>query len=264
MAGHVAGELAVQMDQVAERAGLGGRRGVYAGAQPDGGSIRFSLIAAVVCAVLAVLLFAAGSAFGMFFVLIAVIAVCLWVSELSTASKNTRFGLHLYERGLVAAVKGGTHAVRYDRTEVFQSSLRHTGVAGYTDYTYKLTTVDGGQVTLQGRNGGTPATGKFERHDEWGTALQEAVTRVRLPGALDRLNAGQRVEFGRLWVTRDEVGSAKGVIRWHDVEDLQIIQGFLKFKVAGKWRAPVSASVSGIPNLYVFLGIADRLRGRVR
>ncbi|POM25918.1 hypothetical protein BTM25_03020 [Actinomadura rubteroloni] len=264
MAGHIAGELAPQMDMMAERAGLGARRGVYAGAQPDGGSIRFSLVAAVVCAVLAVVLFAAGTAFGMFFVLFAVIAVCLWIAELSTAAKNTRLGMHLYERGLVATVKGRTHAVRYDRTEVFQSSIRQTGVGGYTDYSYKLTDVEGVQFTLQGRNGGTPATGKFARHDEWGTALQEGVTRAQLPSIVERLNAGQRVDFGKLWVTRDEVGSAKGVTRWHEIEDLRIIQGFLKLKVAGKWRSAVNVAVSSIPNLYVFIGVADQLRGRVR
>ncbi|WP_019631866.1 DUF6585 family protein [Actinomadura atramentaria] len=260
----MAGDAANEMDAAAQRAGLGTRRGVYAGAQPDGGSIRFSLVSAVVCAVLAVVLFAAGTAFGLFFVLIAVIAVCIWISELSTASKNANLGLRLYDRGLVAAVKGRVHTVRYDSTQVRRSSVRHTGVTGWTDYTYKLTDIDGGQVTLEGREGGTPGTGRFERHPEWGTALQEGVTAAQLPAVADRLNAGQRVEFGKIWATRDEVGSARGTVRWQDVEDVRFAQGFVEFRVGGKWRSPVNVAVGAVPNLYVFLSVADQLRGRVR
>ncbi|MFI7005520.1 DUF6585 family protein [Streptomyces sp. NPDC050145] len=262
----VQAELARRMDEAARGAALGRRRGVYEGAQPEKSSISFSLGAAVVLAVVTTVLVAAGMPGGAAFsVLFLVIAVGCWVAERSTAAKNARIRLHLYESGLVAAVKKGVRAVRYDTTHVLQSSLRHTGVGGYTEYTYKLTDTDGVQVVLEGRKGGT-ATGKFARHEEWGHAVQEGVTRAQLPVAIRTLNAGQRVDFGKLWVTRDGVGSARDTAQWHEIEELQIVQGFLKLKVAGKWRSLTNVAVATIPNFFVFLTIADQLRGprRVR
>ncbi|GAA3194932.1 DUF6585 family protein [Actinocorallia longicatena] len=263
MTGRVGDELVNQMDAAAERAGLGARHRMYEGAQPENGSPRSSLVAALVCALVAVVLFAAGSAFGLFFVLIAVIAVCLWAAELSTAAKNTHIRLHLHADGLVAVAKNRVHAVRYDSTGILQSSLRHTGAGGYTDHTYKLTDVDGAQVMLQGREG-EAATGRLAGHQEWGRAIQENVTRAQLPKAVASLNSGGRVDFGKLWVTREEVGSARSTAQWNEIEELRVVQGFLKLKVAGKWRSVVHVAVAGIPNFFVFLTLADQLRRPVR
>lgn len=260
----VQAELARRMDEAAQREALGARKGVYEGAQPEASSIRFSLVAAVVLAVVTVVLVLAGMPGGAAFsVLFLLIAIGCWIAERSTTAKNARIRLHLYEAGLVAAVKKGVHTVRYDSTQVLQSSLRHTGVGGYTDYTYKLTDIAGAQVVVEGRKGGT-ATGKFARHEEWGPAVQEGVTRAQLPEAVRALNAGERLDFGKLWVTRDEVGSARDTAQWHEIEELRIIQGFLKLKVAGKWRSLANVAVAVIPNFFVFLTIADQLRGTRR
>ncbi|MGW1294403.1 DUF6585 family protein [Streptomyces sp. NPDC002533] len=257
-------EIAARLEAAAQRAALGAPRGTYTGAQPEASSISFSKGTTVVCAVLAVALFAMGMPTGVMFALIfLVIAVGCWIAEVSTASKNARIRLHLYEGGLAAAVKNRVHAVRYDSTDVLQGSLRHTGVGGYTDYTYKLTDVDGAQVTLQGRKGGA-ATGKFSGHGEWGAAVQTGVTRAQLPDAVDVLNSGGRVEFGKLWLTRDEVGAGSDTAQWREVEELRVIQGFLRIKVAGKWRSLASVAVAVVPNFFVFLTLAEQLRGSGR
>ncbi|MEU3717266.1 DUF6585 family protein [Streptomyces californicus] len=125
--------------------------------------------------------------------------------------------LHLYEHGLVAAAKKRVHAVRYDSTGVLQGILRHTGVGGYTDYTYRLTDVDGARVTLQGRKGGA-ATGKFSGREEWGAAVHAGVTRAQLPDAVATLNSGGRVGFGKLWLTRDQLGAGRESAQWREIE----------------------------------------------
>ncbi|MGP3690922.1 DUF6585 family protein [Streptomyces sp. IBSNAI002] len=264
---HAQDQLLTRIDAAADRGLLGARRTVYGGVQSDSGSYGCAVAAGVVLGGIALALFLTGK--GLFAVLpvgmLLLILVGLWYDSF-TSKRNRGFQLDLYEHGLTAAVKDRVHAVRYDNTTVFQRTVRHTGTAGYTTYEYSLTDIDGEKLVLRGRSDGVAKKGYFAKPKEWGTAIQQAVTRAQLPMALATLDAGQSLDFGKLWLTREEVGSARESVQWSQIQEVRVVDGFIKVKIAGKWRslgstALTSPSVAGTPNFFVFLALADHLRG---
>lgn len=257
-------EFLTLIDGAAVRNRLGERRAVYPGTQSQAGSLGCAVTGVVVLGGLAAVLSLTEAAvlavvpLG----LLLLVPLGIWI-ERSTTKKNRGLRLDLHDHGLTAVVKGRVHAVRYESTSVLQNTVRHTGVGGYTSYAYTLTDVDGAKVVLRGRadrTGEVAEKGKFANPREWGPAVQEAVTRAQLPRAVVTLNSGGRLDFGRLWVTRDGVGSARESAQWHEIQEIKVFDGFVKLKVAGRWRALTSAAVSTIPNFFVFLALAEHLR----
>ncbi|MER6400953.1 DUF6585 family protein [Kitasatospora sp. NPDC001603] len=257
-------ELLTLIDEAAVRNRLGDRVAVYPGTRSQAGSLGCAVTGAVVFGGLALVLSLTEAAalavipLG----LLLLVPLGIW-KERSTTAKNQGVRLDLHERGLTAVVKGRVHAVRYESTSVLQNTVRHTGVGGYTSYEYTLTDVDGAKVVLRGRADGAGEVaekGRFSNPREWGPALQQAVTRAQLPGAVAALDSGGRLEFGRLWLTVDAVGSARESAQWQEIQEIKVFDGFVKLRVAGRWRALTHAAVSTIPNFFVFLALAEHLR----
>ncbi|MFJ8858151.1 DUF6585 family protein [Streptomyces sp. NPDC102451] len=259
-------QLLTRIDEAAERGRLGERRAVHRGVQSQSGSPGCALAAGAVFFGIALALFLAGRT-GLAVIPFGLLLVS-WISigfERLTSKRNQSFQLDLYEHGLTAALKNRVHAVRYDGTSVLQNSVRHTGVAGYTEYEYTLTDIEGQQVVLRGRSDGVAQKGRFPHPKEWGDTIQQAVTEAQLPKAIARLKAGESLDFGRLWLTLDAVGSARDTAKWSQIQEIRVFDGFVKIKIAGQWRslgntAVTSITVSGIPNFFVFLALAERLR----
>lgn len=133
--------------------------------------------------------------------------------ERATSRKNGGLRLDLFEHGLTTVVQGSVRTVRYESTAVLQHVVRHTGAAGHTAYEYTLTDTEGAKLVLRGRVdtfGQVAQKGRIDSPQEWGPAIQQAVTRAQLPGAAATMASGGRLDFGPLWMTRDEVGSARG------------------------------------------------------
>ncbi|MEV6208268.1 DUF6585 family protein [Kitasatospora sp. NPDC051914] len=248
------GRLPTAVDEAAARAGLGARRAVYPGAQSQSGSVGCAAAAVLVLGGIALALsLTAGTAMAVLPLGLLVLCLIGIPLERSTARKNSGVRLDLYDRGLTAVVKGRIHAARYESTSVLQNTVRHTGVGGYTSYEYTLTDVAGGKVVLRGRADGVGEVaepGRFTDPREWGPAVQDAVTRARLPAAIAALASDGR----------HEVGSARESARWQEIQEIKVFDGVIRLKVAGRWRALTSAAVSTTPNVFVFLALAERLR----
>ncbi|MFJ9953487.1 DUF6585 family protein [Kitasatospora sp. NPDC091207] len=252
------------IDEAALRNRLGERRAVHPGTQSRASSLGCAVTGAVVFGGLALVLSLTAAAVLAVIPLglLLLVPLGIWI-ERSTTKQNRGVRLDLYDHGLTAVVKGRVHTVRYDQTSVLQNTVRHTGVGGYTAYAYTLTDVAGAKVVLRGRadrTGEVAEKGKFANPREWGPAVQQEVTRAQLPRAVATLNSGGRLEFGRLWVTRDGLGSARESAQWHEIQEIKVFSGFVKIRVAGRWRALTSAAVSTIPNFFVFLALAEHLR----
>ncbi|MFJ8311002.1 MULTISPECIES: DUF6585 family protein [unclassified Streptomyces] len=89
--------------------------------------------------------------------------------------------------------------------------------------------------------------------------MQRAVTDARLPRAVAALQAGERLDFGHLWMTAEQIGSQKESLPWQQIQAVEVVNGYLKIKVTGRWLTLSNRSVSVVPNLFVFLTLADRL-----
>ncbi|MFC5187179.1 DUF6585 family protein [Actinomadura harenae] len=244
-----------QIGEHAAHADLGAHRAAYpsiAGAQSRHAN-RVG-IAALVMLALCVLCLATGYPALMFVLAVPFLIFAYAYFRYSTmAGRNEGARLDLFERGLTSAFGGGVRAVRYDNTNVLQNIVRYTryGQTTRITYAYTLTDTAGRQVTL---------SGGFAHPEQWGPAIQQAVTDAQLPMAVTRLRAGERLDFGPLWLTPTAVGSGTKSVSWTEVDDVKVNSGVVSLRVTGKWLSLSTTSVSRIPNFFVFLALADHLR----
>ncbi|MGW1372992.1 DUF6585 family protein [Streptomyces sp. NPDC002446] len=177
----------------------------------------------------------------------------------SAATRRTDARLDMYEHGMTIAVKGRIHVVRYDTTSVFEKSTRHPhgptrsgSGSGSTTRTYTLTDVDGKRVVLQCG----PESGDAEA---WTLEVRRAVIRAQLPRALAALHNGERLAFGGIWLTGEEVGAGEVSARWSQVRGFAIEEAALRLDIDGSWHR-WGPAVSKIPNLFVLCALFERLR----
>jgi len=168
--------------------------------------------------------------------------------------RQTGMQLHLFAEGLVVIGAGGRpSAFRWDGLTVLQNIVRHhvNGVYRGTTYRYTLTGHAGEPIVI--------GSG-FAGAEQWGPAIQERVTRAQLPRAFEALQSGQALTFGDLTVNRDGIAAGRGSYRWAQVEGVEIKDGVVRIRVAGKWLAASATMVSQIPNFFVFHALAEHLR----
>ncbi|MGV9557470.1 DUF6585 family protein [Streptomyces sp. NPDC003522] len=153
--------------------------------------------------------------------------------------------LDLYEHGITAVRGGRIHVVRFDTTVVRRR--RALSARGVTR-ALVLVDVDGERVVLR--------HGDFGRPQEWWPGIRRAVADAQVPGALAALGRGARLAFGPVWVTGDEVGSGGTVLRWAQVRRVEILDGSVAVRAAGRRQVWAAA---GTPNLCVFHALAEHL-----
>lgn len=165
---------------------------------------------------------------------------------------NAGARLDFYEHGMTAAVDGRIHVIRYDTTVVRRR--RVLSPQGITR-AHVLVDVDGERIVLRG--------GDFGHPEVWGPEIRRAVTEAQVPRALAALAEGARLTFGPVWITRDEIGSRGTSLRWPQVQQIEISNGSVAIRVAGRWQV-LGSLASGIPNPFVFHALAEHLAGAER
>ncbi|MCP2340611.1 DUF6585 family protein [Actinomadura rupiterrae] len=250
-----AGTTEQQIGAVAASNGLGAHRAAFASiADAQARHANRVGIGAIVLLVLCLVCLATG--YPALLIILGgpfLIAVFAYFRYSGMAGRNDGARLDLFERGLTSAYRGQVRAVRYESTGVLQDIVRYTRYGQTTRITYRYTLTDttGQQLTL---------SGGYANPEQWGPAIQQAVTDVHLPQAVARVRAGERVEFGPLWLTAAEVGSGSKSVAWNQVEEIKVSNGFVSLRVTGKWSSLSTTSVSRISNFFVFLAVADYLR----
>ena len=246
-------QLLATIGQAATQADLGRHQAAYPAVQPN---LNLGCVGvATVVLVGAAVAFAVTGYPAVSFIALAPLVVILFIPVYShrVATKNKGARLDLFERGLISVYQGQLRVFRYDSTTVLQNIVRHlrNGVHTHTTYAYTLTAASGESFVLKGG---------YVKPAEWGPAIQQAVTQVQLPRAAAALDAGQRLTFGDIWITRDGVGSGSKSARWPEIEEVRVRDGFVTIKVAGKWLGLSRTAVSAIPNFFVFQILAEQLR----
>jgi hypothetical protein len=96
--------------------------------------------------------------------------------------------------------------------------------------------------------------------DELGNLIQQHVTELLLPRAVNAISAGRTLEFGMLGVDQNGIAYKREVLSWQNIESIQVKKGKLIIRENGKWLDWTSISVADIPNLFVFLHLVHALR----
>jgi uncharacterized protein DUF6585 len=194
--------------------------------------------------------------FGLFALLFAV--PLLRSPNVSRAAARRR--VYAFEQGLVHVDRSGALSeYRWDAImSVKQKIVRRTtyGVETARNYLYTVTRNDGAVLKL---------TEFFADIEQLGQGVSEQVARVHLPHAYAAIQRGETVPFGDLAVNAAGVVSVRhGVLPWAQLEGVDLFNGYVRLRKAGKWLPWSGRPASEIPNLYVFLTLADQLQRSAR
>ncbi len=169
---------------------------------------------------------------------------------------QARRRVYAFEEGLVHVDRSGVLSdFRWDAImSVKQKIVRRTtyGVETARHYLYTVTRNDGTVLRL---------TEFFDGIAQLGQGISEQVARVHLPHAYAAIQRGETVPFGDLAVNAAGLVSVRhGLLPWSQLEGVNLFNGYLRLRKAGKWLPWSGKPASEIPNLYVFLTLAEQLQ----
>jgi hypothetical protein len=104
----------------------------------------------------------------------------------------------------------------------------------------------------------------FDGAKEFAEKLAPAFAQARLPRALAQLEAGEELRFGgQLCADADGIRGVDRSLAWRDLERIEFRSGgMMNIYKRGARKAWMSVSAAGLPNLLLFLGLAEEMRRR--
>lgn len=250
-------DLPPDVRDAAAQAGLGGHRAGFGPATAE--SITWLVVFALGFGAFTVLMLIAGSLFALLPGAVTVLMIVVTAQRVRTNSESRNASLDIFQRGLTVAGARTLQAVRFDQTSVLQEIVHHStnGRHTHTTHKYTLDDTDRAPVTLHATTG--RITEGFPEPDQWGPAIQQAVSDAQFPAAWASIMAGDRLEFGKFWLTKSQIGAGKKAWPWSQVNEVRVHDGLLQLKSDGAWRSLTDSEVSRIPNCFVFIALAQRL-----
>ncbi|MEU5424960.1 DUF6585 family protein [Streptomyces olivoreticuli] len=200
--------------------------------------------------------------------------------RMAAANKKGRFGkawgdarLHLYEEGLVVTdPEGGEWVFRWESISVLQNLSTVNG--SIRDAAYTLIDPSGAALTI-----GPGMHGLFKRdlaaagvlsytrgpwvryEGQWGPEIQKGILRTQGQTALERLGRGETLRFGHVSLDRNSVSYKGKSAAWTEITEVSVSNASVWIRDARGRSLLNAASVRKVANLYLFLALADRLRG---
>lgn len=191
-----------------------------------------------------------------FMAALAAASLCAGVLPQNLGPRRGSRCVYVFEHGFIQADRTGPLVeMRWDAVHSVLQRITRTytnGIYTGTQYLYTVIRVDGMRLKL---------TGWYKGIAELGQTIAREVTRVQLPLAFAAVQRGETITFGDLTVNGAGIAAAgKGAVPWYEIQAVQISRGYVSVRRAGRWLAWSGQPASKIPNLFVFLTLADQLR----
>jgi hypothetical protein len=168
------------------------------------------------------------------------------------AALGTR--IQLFEGGFSVTQRGKTTTGAWnDVSQITQQIIRQTyyGIPIWTSFTYKLQLNNGEKLRF------TETIGKVR---EMGETMQRQITQALTPRALQALQSGASLPFGKLSVNPMGISNGNETLPWNQISNVQAVSGAIVISKAGKKLRWASASIARTPNAYVLLSLIDIMR----
>lgn len=180
-----------------------------------------------------------------------------YVGSQNTGSRFRDAQLSLYEPGTVVQSGDETHVFRWDTVSVLQDLTRvshkmygtETGVSWI--HRYQLTDPSGTSYLV---------TGDFTGPEQWGPEIQRRVAAAQLPRAVADIEAGKTLEFASIALSRSHIRAHGRSVSWSEVQEIRVDKGYISIRVAGEWFSLAKTTTNAIPNVFIFLELAESLR----
>lgn len=92
------------------------------------------------------------------------------------------------------------------------------------------------------------------------TRARDMVSAMLLPGAIAALDRGEHLTFGDFQISSAGIQAPKGFVPWSSIRGVNVVQGRVSVRQEHKFFALSSKGVNQIPNLPLFLILAETLR----
>jgi hypothetical protein len=161
--------------------------------------------------------------------------------------------IYLFEQGMVIAKGKQVQTFSWNQVaEVWQSITRTYRNGRYvgTTYLYTLRRIDGYQIKLNNLT---------KDIAELGPTMAQSITRELLPRALHTIRGGQTLTFASFSLNRQGIGKGREVLPWSQVQGVDVHQGRVIVKQAGKSRDSWTVRVAKIPNFLVFTLLVEEM-----
>lgn len=156
--------------------------------------------------------------------------------------------LYLFDHGLVYARGSAMTVFPWRDTEIRRSVVKQQD-ASKPDFRYWVQRPGATTANLR------PGLGL----DEFGPEMERRLTADRMPADLDAVAAGGRLTYGPFTVDRAGLTTPRGPIAWAQVRAVELQQGAVHvWQLDG--RRSQSVDVAKVPNVFVFLTLAETLR----
>jgi hypothetical protein len=194
-----------------------------------------------------------------------------------TARRNLRDGRTLRvvigPVGIFWLIGAETAGARWEDIEyVGQSIVRQltNGIYTGTTHRYTIQFANGRTKTFYGveRDGWIPPGQKEVSRGrlvtpislaQLGQLIQRGVTRAQLPKVVRKINDGETVWFGPLWVSAAAIGHGHHTLPWTEVEQIDVRQGLIAIKKADRWLTWEKVSVERVPNFHLFMELVHAM-----
>ena len=181
---------------------------------------------------------------------LAVLAAGWW------ALLNWNKGVIVYEHGFVIHDRKGRQPWRWEEIISLTGAVSRpipSSIPTGARHVYTLTNCQKQQLVLND---------VISRVDELALLIQDAITPILYNQARQQYNAGQRLVFGPVVISKAGMEIEKKTYPWVEVRQVSIQRGILKVsKKEGNWFSGASTSVFAIPNLNVLLNIIHQVVG---
>lgn len=144
--------------------------------------------------------------------------------------------------------------------------VHYNRVYQHTDFRYDLTRSDGRVLRIDGSyldpalsKRGSPASWKY-RLAMLGQAAARQVAQAQLPGALAAVQQGQSLAFGDIVINMSGIASKHNATPWSSIREVQVSKGNVRIRKEGKFLPLSKRPISKIPNVLLFVALADTLR----
>ncbi|HLZ62937.1 MAG TPA: DUF6585 family protein [Ktedonosporobacter sp.] len=246
--------LPMPVQQAAAARGLGAFRKTYQ-------ATLARTVAVIILFLLAAVGFSAGAIFGndlniggrIIFLLLVLLFVVVSIYLIFSVIEAAQRQLYLFQLGLVIEKGNQIQVLPWRDLQVRQSITRRSsnGIYVGTTYSYTLRRSDGYHIEL----------GSLVKNiAELGQAITTGVTQELVPHAFSAIRAGQTLTFDPFSVNLQGIGFKREFLPWPQVQEVVASRGSLTIKKAPPRSGSWLALVSRVPNVMVFLVIAEEMR----
>ena len=154
--------------------------------------------------------------------------------------RNRKQQVHVYTEGFIYFTKHKAEIVRWDQIDTIWRGKFDEGRATMDSLLLRKT--DGTKCTLD-----VPLRNRLEMCE----TIEREFIRTRLPGIIERYNAGNTLDFGFLSISLQGITKYKDVLPllpWNEVESIEVGPEYLKIRKIGRQFIWVNYPIPYIPN----------------